>query len=100
MSNENNKELTIVREFAAPLDRVWTLWTDPKELSKWWGPRGVTNTTYEWDARPEGHINIVMLAGSEMGSFAGQEWPMTGTIKEVVPKERIVFTGNADREFV
>ena len=30
-----------------------------------------------------------------MGSFAGSEWPMTGTIKEVVPPERIVFMGNA-----
>ncbi len=95
MSNENNKELTIVREFAAPRNKVWTAWTDPKELARWWGPRGVTNPTCEWDARPEGNINIVMLAGSELGSFAGQEWPMSGTFKEVIPQERIVFTGNA-----
>ena len=91
----DSKSLTIVREFAAPRERVWAAWTDEKELAKWWGPRGVTNPTCEWDARPEGHINIVMLAGSDMGSFAGAEWPMTGTIKEVVPQERIVFTGNA-----
>ena len=92
---ENLKHLTIVREFRAPRERVWAAWTDPKILAKWWGPRGVTNPTCEWDARPDGKINIVMLAGSEMGPFSGQEWPMTGTIKEVVPPERIVFTGNA-----
>lgn len=95
MANSNNKELTITRVFDAPRELVWKAWTDPKILEKWWGPRGVTNPVCEWNAKPGGNINIVMLAGKELGNFAGQKWPMTGTFKEVTPQSRIVYISNA-----
>ena len=74
---------------------VWKAWTDPRIVTKWWGPRGVTIPTCEVDARVGGKINIVMLAGKEMGPAAGQEWPMTGTFEEVTPQDRLVFSANA-----
>jgi uncharacterized protein YndB with AHSA1/START domain len=74
---------------------VWKEWTDPKKVKKWWGPRGVTNQICEWDARPNGKINIVMLAGKDLGNFAGQRWPMTGTFRKVIPQSKIVYTSNA-----
>jgi uncharacterized protein YndB with AHSA1/START domain len=30
--------LTLVAEFAAPVERVWQLWRDPRQLERWWGP--------------------------------------------------------------
>ena len=30
----------IVSEFAAPVDRVWRLWEDPRQVERWWGPPG------------------------------------------------------------
>ena len=30
--------LTIVAELAAPLARVWQVWSDPRQLERWWGP--------------------------------------------------------------
>lgn len=30
--------LTIVSEFTAPVDRVWQVWADPRQLERWWGP--------------------------------------------------------------
>ncbi|VTR78344.1 SRPBCC family protein [Cellulomonas hominis] len=30
--------LTIVSELAAPPARVWRLWSDPRQLERWWGP--------------------------------------------------------------
>jgi uncharacterized protein YndB with AHSA1/START domain len=95
MANEPKKELTITRTFDAPREFVWKAWTDPKIVTKWWGPRGVTTPTCEVDARKGGKINIVMLAGKEMGNFAGQEWPMTGTFDEVSPQDRLVYVANA-----
>jgi uncharacterized protein YndB with AHSA1/START domain len=89
------KELVITRTFNAPRELVWKAWTDADLVKKWWGPRGVTNPTCEWDPRPNGKINIVMLAGGELGNFAGQKWPMNGTFIEVIPKSRLVFTSNA-----
>ena len=51
------KEITIVRTYDAPREKVWQAWTDPKQLAQWWAPRGFTNPTVEIDAS-------VRLAGS------------------------------------
>ena len=93
--SQPKRELTITRVYDAPREAVWKAWTDPELVKKWWGPRGVTNPTCEWDARPNGKIYIVMLAGKELGNFAGQEWPMNGTFVEVKPTDKLVYTSGA-----
>ena len=30
--------LTLLAEFDAPIERVWQLWADPRQLERWWGP--------------------------------------------------------------
>ena len=30
--------LILVAEFEAPIERVWQLWADPRQLERWWGP--------------------------------------------------------------
>jgi uncharacterized protein YndB with AHSA1/START domain len=30
--------LTFVAEFDAPIEHVWQLWRDPRQLERWWGP--------------------------------------------------------------
>jgi len=30
--------LTIVADLAAPPDRAWQIWVDPRQLERWWGP--------------------------------------------------------------
>ena len=95
MANEPRKELTITRLIDAPRAIVWRAWTDPEIVTKWWGPKGVTTPTCEVDARKGGKINIVMLAGKELGDFAGKKWPMEGRFEEVAPQDRLVFTANA-----
>ncbi len=69
------KDLIITRTFDVPRELAWKAWTDPKLMAKWWGPRGVTNPTCKLNAKPGGEIYIVMLAGKELGNFAGQKWP-------------------------
>lgn len=34
-----NKKIHVVREFNAPIEKVWKAWTDPELLEKWWGPK-------------------------------------------------------------
>jgi uncharacterized protein YndB with AHSA1/START domain len=87
--------LVITRTLNAPRAKVWNAWTDPQIVQQWWGPRGVTNPTCEWEVKPGGKVHIVMLAGEELGPVKGQEWPMTGKMKEVVEPERLVFTSSA-----
>ena len=33
------KKIHVVREFNAPVEKVWSAWTDPAILEKWWGPK-------------------------------------------------------------
>ena len=36
--DEERLRLVVVAEFAAPIERVWQLWADPRQLERWWGP--------------------------------------------------------------
>jgi uncharacterized protein YndB with AHSA1/START domain/DNA-binding transcriptional ArsR family regulator len=54
------KELVLTREFDARREAVFKAWTDPKQMAKWWGPRGFTNPVCEMDVRPGGKIRIDM----------------------------------------
>ncbi|MFZ1331838.1 MAG: SRPBCC domain-containing protein [Flavobacteriales bacterium] len=42
--------------------RVFTAWTDPAILSKWWGPKGFTNTFHSFELKPEGIWEFTMHA--------------------------------------
>jgi uncharacterized protein YndB with AHSA1/START domain len=95
MAEGNTKELIITRVFDAPRALVFKAWTDPKLLAQWWGPRGVTNPECEVDVHVGGSIRVVMLAGEELGSLAGQRWPMQGEFREIHEPEKIVFTNQA-----
>jgi len=94
-NDRSSKELTLTRMFDAPRELVWKYWTDQELVAQWWGPLGVTNPTCEWDAQRDGNIHIVMLAGEEMGPYAGQEWPMTGNFEDVQEPEKLVYSSNA-----
>src|SRR5277367_5662630 len=83
------KEFVITREFDAPRELVFKVWTDPKRLAQWWGPRGFTNPVCEWDARPGREIYVVMRAPN------GARYPMGGEFREVTAPEKLVFTSGA-----
>jgi uncharacterized protein YndB with AHSA1/START domain len=96
--SEPTKELTLTRTFDAPRDLVFKAWTDPELLSQWWGPNGVTIPVCEVDAVVGGKLNIVMLAGEELGPMAGAKWPMTGVYREITPPEKIVYDASPEVE--
>lgn len=60
--NVKNKanEIHITREYDAPVKTVWAAWTDPKQVAKWWGPRGFTLTTHSKDLRSGGSWHYTM----------------------------------------
>ena len=43
------KKIHVVREFNAPVEKVWKAWTDPDLLAKWWGPKPWIATTKSMD---------------------------------------------------
>ena len=42
----DERELTIIRMFDAPRELVFALWTEPRHLKKWWGPKDFTNPVW------------------------------------------------------
>jgi uncharacterized protein YndB with AHSA1/START domain len=83
------RELVLTRVFDAPRALVFKMWTDPKHLAEWWGPKGFTNPVCEVDLKPGGAFRIVMRAPD------GAEYPMKGVFREIVPPSRLVFTNIA-----
>lgn len=67
----DNLTLTIVADFAAPLQRVWDAYMDPRKIEKFWGPPEFPATFTRHDAAPGGRTNYVMTGpdGSRHGGF-------------------------------
>lgn len=54
--------LTLVADFAAPVDAVWELWADPRKLERWWGPPGYPATFVEHDLTPGALVTYFMTS--------------------------------------
>lgn len=53
VDKESNK-IQVIREFTAPVSRVWKAWTQPELLDQWWAPKPWTANTKEMDFREGG----------------------------------------------
>lgn len=84
---EPKAELVLTRTFDAPRELVFELWTDPKHLAHWWGPKGFTTTVHEMDVRPGGAWRYSMRGPD------GVDYPFNGEFVEVVKLEKLVSIG-------
>lgn len=86
--------LTIVAEFAAPVQRIWDLYADPRQLEKVWGPPSHPATFVDHDFTVGGRVTYFMT-GPEGEKYAGY-WIMT----RVEEPNRFCFDdGFADEAF-
>lgn len=51
---------TLEAEFAAPVERVWQLWADARQLERWWGPPSWPATFERHELRPGGETRYYM----------------------------------------
>ena len=85
-------EMFFTRSFDAPRRRVFEAWSRAEQVSWWWGPRGFTLSACDIDFRPGGAFHLVMRGHD------GAEYPFDGVYREIVPQERIAFTGTVGHE--
>ncbi|HZA77911.1 MAG TPA: SRPBCC domain-containing protein [Acidimicrobiales bacterium] len=52
--------MVVTAEFNAPLERVWQLWADPRQLERWWGPPTYPATVVDHDLVPGGTVRYFM----------------------------------------
>lgn len=88
-----DREIVASRVFDAPRELVFDMWTDPKHVSQWWGPRGFTTTTYEMDVRPRGVWRFVMHGPD------GVDYQNKIVYIEVARPERLVYSHSDGTEF-
>ena len=72
--------LTIKRRIDAPPEKIFRAWTEPEKITRWFGPEQVEVLHAETDAR--------VVARSP----DGEQHEVSGTYREVVPNEKLVFT--------
>jgi len=79
-------DLVLERTVDVPREIVWSAWTQPELLKKWFVPAPWSAVDCELDLRPGGIFRTVMR------SPEGQDFPNAGCFLEIVPKEKLVFT--------
>src|SRR5688572_29914695 len=79
-------ELVINRIFNAPVELVWSAWTNPEHMMRWWGPKGFTSPVCKLDFRVGGKYLFCMT------SPEGQNFWSMGVCKEIIPFKKIVWT--------
>jgi uncharacterized protein YndB with AHSA1/START domain len=77
--------MTITARFAAPIERVWELWSDPRQLERWWGPPDYPARVFEHDLRAGGSVSYV-LTGEDSDRHGGY-W----RLRSVDPPRRLEF---------
>ena len=54
-----DREIVLSRVIAAPRERVFQAWTDPKQIVQWFGPNGFKVESLECDIRPGGRWRFI-----------------------------------------
>ena len=84
VTTPTDREIRLERVFNAPRERVWRAFTDPEQLSQWWG-RGNKLVIERMELERGGHWRFVEHAPDGVHGFEGR-------FREVTPPERLVQT--------
>lgn len=79
----------IEKEFAAPMDQVWAMWTDGALFKSWYGPNGMSVPVAELDLKIGGirKVSMEMVTPERTMTM----W-FTGVFKEIEAPRRLVYT--------
>lgn len=85
--------LTITAEFDAGAGRVWEMWSDPRQLERWWGPPSFPATFVDHDLSAGGRTTYFMTGPD------GEKYHGWWRIEEAEPPNRLRFEdGFADED--
>ena len=92
------------RVWDAPIALVWELWTTPKGVESWFGPKGFQVEVGEFDLRVGGTFTYTMKAASdEMAAMMEKSgrppsFTVVSTITECDPPNRFAYDSPAGPE--
>ncbi len=97
MSDSNDAQNAVVIElsFDAPVEVIWSMWTDPERFKVWYGPVGASIPVAQMDVRVGGTRRVCMEMQTPGGAM--QMW-FTGEYTEVVDNQRLAYTESMSDE--
>ncbi len=78
-----NRKLTVVRAFDAPLELVWKAWTDPAILDQWWAPKPYKAETKTMDFREGGSWLYCMMGPEGPGTWSRDDYKTVKPYKSI-----------------
>src|SRR5688572_27045770 len=92
-ATSQGKQIIIEREFDAPVELFWKVWTETQHIEKWFGPEGFDTKVKENDFRVGGKFDYTMIGPD------GKEYPAVGNFKEITSLKKIVSTDSFTEDF-
>lgn len=79
-------EVVVTRIYNATPRKIWNIWTNPKLILYWWGPKRMLTEVVKMDVRVGGKWRFIQSDSS------GSKYIFNGKYKEVVPNSKLVYT--------
>ncbi|MDB4991749.1 MAG: Activator of Hsp90 ATPase 1 family protein [Myxococcaceae bacterium] len=87
-----DREIVLSRVFEAPRELVFAAWTKEEHLTKWFGPKGFTTKTHEFDLKIGGRWRFDMIAPD------GKVWDSRIVFLEIKAPELLVLDYGSDKD--
>ena len=87
--NDQPKWVQVEREFDAPIETIWNMWTDADLFKQWYGPMGMSVPIAEMDVTVGGTRKVCMEMKSPERTMS--MW-FIGVYKEINQPSRLVYT--------
>lgn len=87
-----DREIVLCRVIDTPIERVFAAWTDPAQITQWFGPAGFTCDTTECDIREGGRWRFTYTGPD------GTKWPNRIDFVTIDPPRRIEMEHGADSD--
>jgi uncharacterized protein YndB with AHSA1/START domain len=85
--------MTVRAEYDVTAERAWQLWSDPRQLERWWGPPMYPATVEAHDLTPGGRMTYFMT-GPEGDRYPGW-WEV---LEAEAPRRLVVKDGFSDAD--
>ncbi len=92
MSEPDDRVLRLERLIPAAPELVFSLWTEPEQIVRWWGPEGFDVPAHQHDVRAGGAWRTTMR------SPEGKLFTVSGVYRVIDRPHRLVFTWGWDDE--
>lgn len=101
-TSSTSRETIIERNYAAPIEEIWALWTTREGVESWWGPEGFATKIHKLDLRPGGemHYTMTVVREAQIRGMQQAGLPLSVdahfTFNQIALRKGLTYTHRAD----